>query len=235
MLWQAHLDSWFAGDGAVDDGAGVAVVMEAVRILKAIGIDPKRTIRVALWGGEEQGMFGSLRYVYDHFATRPPSTHKNLTYMAPMGEQLFGSFPIKRKKDHDRLSLYLNLDNGSGKIRGIYAENNLSAAAVFKEWLDPFKDLGADTVSLNKIDKTDHVSFDRAGLPAFQFIQDPLDYSTRLHHTKLDVFNHAYGQDLKQAFVILAGFLYNAAMRKELMPGKPFPVKPDVFERGTAE
>ncbi len=218
----AHLDSWFVGDGAVDNGAGVAVVMEAVRILKAIGVKPKRTIRVGLWGGEEQGYYGSQQYVMDHLVSRPENTDESLKYMSPY-EKHFNQFPIEKKAEFEKFSTYFNLDNGSGKIRGVYAEGNSKAAGIFKEWLKPFHDLGAKTVTLNTTGGTDHEVFDDVGLPGFQFIQDPLDYGSRLHHSQLDVFDHAYIKDLKQASVIMASFLYNAAMRDEKIPRKPMP------------
>ncbi|PHZ84749.1 M20/M25/M40 family metallo-hydrolase [Paremcibacter congregatus] len=227
----AHMDSWAGGDGTVDNATGVAVVMEAVRILKAIGIKPKRTIRVGLWGGEEQGLYGSQQYVHDHLATRPDGQDERLKYMAPMAAQTFGGYPIKSQKDHERFSVYFNLDHGSGKIRGIYAEENVAAAKVFEDWFQPFHDLGATEVTLNKTYSTDHVVFDQVGLPGFTFIHEPLDYFNRLHHTQLDVFNHAYEKDLKQASVILASFLYNAAMREDRMPRKSLPTGPNDFSK----
>jgi len=221
----AHLDSWFVGDGAVDNGAGVAVVMEAARILKAIGVKPKRTIRFGLWGGEEQGYFGSQQYVMNNLAERPESTDDTLKYMEPYSKK-FGQFPIVYKPEFDRFSAYFNLDNGSGKIRGVYAEGNAAVAPIFEKWLAPFHDLGAETVTLNTTSGTDHEPFDDIGLPGFQFIQDPLDYGSRLHHSQLDLLDHAYAKDLKQAAVIMASFIYNAAMRDEKLPRKPLPKAP---------
>ena len=218
----AHLDSWFVGDGAVDNGAGVAVVMEAARILTAIGVKPKRTIRIGLWGGEEQGYYGSQQYVMDHLVDRPENKDESLKYMAAY-EKHYGQFPVTYKPDFDRFSVYFNLDNGSGKIRGVYAEGNSAVAPIFKEWLKPFHDLGAKTVTLNATSGTDHEPFDDIGLPGFQFIQDQLDYDSRLHHSQLDLLDHAYQKDLKQAAVIMASFLYNAAMRDEMLPRKPLP------------
>lgn len=221
----AHLDSWFVGDGAVDNGAGVAVVMEAVRILKAIGVKPKRTIRVGLWGGEEQGYYGSQQYVMDHLVSRPENTDESLKFMEPYAKH-YNQFPVTYKPEFDRFSAYFNLDNGSGKIRGVYAEGNSAAAAIFEDWLKPFHDLGAKTVTLNSTSGTDHEPFDDVGLPGFQFIQDPLDYGGRLHHSQLDTLDHAYEKDLKQAAVIMASFIYNAAMRDEKLPRKPLPKAP---------
>ncbi len=222
VMLGGHLDSWFMGDGAVDNGAGVAVAMEAVRILKAIGVKPKRTIRIGLWGGEEQGYYGSYQYVKNHLATRPAKEDEALKYMEPYTKE-FGMFPIAKKPDFDRFSAYFNLDNGSGRIRGVYAEGNAAAAAIFTEWLKPFHDLGADTVTMNDTGGTDHEVFDDIGLPGFQFIQDPLDYDSRLHHTTVDTYDHAFEKDLKQAAVIMASFVYNAAMRDERFPREPEP------------
>lgn len=217
-----HLDSWLIGTGATDDGAGVAVVMEAVRILKAIGVKPKRTIRVGLWGGEEQGYYGSHQYVMDHLADRPINKDPALKYMGPY-EWQYNQFPITPKDDFERFSVYFNLDNGGGQIRGIYAEGNSAAAAIFKDWLEPFHDLGAKTISLNSTGGTDHEPFDDIGLPGFQFIQDPLDYNSRTHHTQVDVLDKIQAADLKQASVIMATFLYHAAMREDRFPRKPAP------------
>lgn len=225
VMLGAHLDSWFVGDGAVDNGAGVAVTMEAVRILKAIGVEPKRTIRIGLWGGEEQGYFGSQQYVMDHLVIRPLNDDPELKYLGPY-EKHYGQFPLTKLKGYDKFSTYFNLDNGSGKIRGIYAEGNAAAAEVFKKWFKPFYDLGAKTVTLNSTGGTDHEPFDDVGLPGFQFIQDPLDYGARLHHSQIDTLDHAYAKDLKQAAVIMASFVYNAAMRDERFPRKPEP-KPE--------
>lgn len=217
-----HLDSWLVGTGATDDGAGVAVVMEAIRILKVIGVKPVRTIRIGLWGGEEQGYYGSQQYVMDHLADRPTNTDPALKYMGPY-ERQYNQFPITPKDGYERFSVYFNLDNGGGKIRGVYAEGNAAAASVFQDWLKPFHDLGAKTVSTNTTGGTDHVPFDDIGLPGFQFIQDPLDYSSRTHHTQVDVFDKIYANDMKQASVIMATFLYNAAMRTDRFPRKPAP------------
>lgn len=218
----AHLDSWFLGDGAVDNGAGSVVAMEAMRILKTLGVKPKRTIRIGLWGAEEQGLIGSRAYVAQHFADRPMSNdpaHADL----PDNWKKMNQWPISTTKEHERFSAYFNLDNGSGKIRGVYAEKNSGAAKLFKSWLEPFEDLGATSVTLNATGGTDHMSFDAVGLPGFQFIQDRLDYGSRLHHTQLDMLDHAVEDDLKQAAVVMASFLYNAAMADDLMPRKPMP------------
>ncbi len=218
----AHLDSWFMGDGAVDNGAGSAVIMEAARILSALGVQPRRTIRFALWSGEEQGLHGSVNYVREHFADRPPPDDEELVRLG--GFFWFGEGgPIEPKPEHAKLSAYFNLDNGSGRIRGVYAEGNAAAAPIFESWLEPFHDLGATSVSTRSTGGTDHLPYQWVGLPGYQFIQDPLDYGARLHHTQIDTFDHAYEADLKQASVIMATFLYNAAMRDERMPRKPMP------------
>ena len=227
VLAGGHLDSWFVGDGAADDGAGVAVVMEAVRILKAIGVEPRRTIRVGLWGGEEQGYYGSQQYVMDHLVDRPENKDEKLQYMGSY-EKHYGQFPMILKPEYDRFAAYFNLDNGAGKIRGVYGEGNAAIVPIFQEWLKPFHDLGAKTVTLNATGGTDHEPFDDIGLPGFQFIQDPLDYGSQLHHSQIDTFDHVYEKDLKQASVIMAAFIYNAAMRDEKLPRKPMPVAPAV-------
>ncbi len=218
----AHLDSWFVGDGAADNAAGVAVVMEAVRILKSIGVEPRRTIRVGLWGGEEQGYYGSQQYVLDHLVSRPENTDDKLKYMSSY-ERFYNQFPMTLKPEFERFSAYFNLDNGSGKIRGVYAERNAAVVPIFKAWLEPFNDLGAKTVTLNTTGGTDHEVFDDVGLPGFQFIQDPLDYGTQLHHSQIDTYGHTYESDLKQAAVIMASFLYHTAMREENLPRKALP------------
>ena len=217
-----HLDSWHGSDGAVDNGAGGAVAMEAVRILSQLGIKPKRTIRIALWSGEEQGLFGSSAYVEEHFATRPKPADKN--------EQALPSYlwkdqgwPIEVKPAHDKFSVYFNMDNGSGRFRGIYTEGNVAAKSVFSQWFGPYSDLSTGTITNKSTGGTDHESFDDVGLPGFQFIQDELDYGSRLHHTHIDSIDHVVESDLKQASVILAGFLYEAAMADERMPRKPMP------------
>lgn len=219
----AHLDSWHAGTGATDNAAGSAVVMEAARILKALGVKPRRTLRFALWTGEEQGYYGSLAYVKQHFATRPENQDPE---QKELPERLREeTWPLQLKPEHARLAAYFNLDNGSGRIRGIYSEENAAVRPIFAAWLAPFVDLGAGTVTLRPTDSTDHVPFDRVGLPAFQFIQDELDYRPRTHHTNLDTYDHLKRDDLMQASVIMAAFLYDAAMRPEPLPRKPLPVE----------
>jgi carboxypeptidase Q len=224
VMLGAHLDSWHAATGANDNAAGSAVVMEAVRIIKALGLKPRRTIRIALWTGEEQGLLGSRAYVEQHFASRPDPEDPEELKLPKYQRQ--ATWPIQPKPEHEKLSVYFNLDNGSGKIRGVYGQSNAAAAPIFKRWLEPFHDLGATTVSTQNTGSTDHAPYDSVGLPGFQFVQDPLDYSSLTHHTNLDVFDHAVEADLKQASVIIASFVYHAAMRDQRFPRKPLPQKP---------
>lgn len=204
VMLGGHLDSWHSGTGATDNAAGCIVMMEAVRILKAIGIRPKRTIRIALWSGEEQGLLGSKGYVKKTFGD--PATMKLLPA-------------------HAKFSSYFNVDNGTGKIRGVYLQGNEALRPIFQQWLAPFNDLGAKTLTINNTGGTDHLSFDAVGLPGFQFIQDPIEYGTRNHHSNMDVYDHLQEDDLKQAATIVAAFVYNAAMRDEKLPRKALPVK----------
>jgi hypothetical protein len=200
VMLGGHLDSWSSATGATDNGAGSIVALEAIRILKTLGVKPKRTIRIALWDGEEEGLLGSFGYVKKHFGD--PAD-------------------MKLKPEQSKVSVYFNLDNGSGKIRGIFAQGNEQAAAIFKQWLKPFADLGAATVTMHNTGSTDHLSFDAIGIPGFQFIQDPLDYETRTHHSNQDNYDHLVLDDMRQAAVIEAAFVYFAAMRPEMMPRKP--------------
>ncbi|HEY7863495.1 MAG TPA: M20/M25/M40 family metallo-hydrolase, partial [Thermoanaerobaculia bacterium] len=184
VLIGAHLDSWHAATGATDNAAGVVACMEAMRILKEAGLRPRRTIRIALWSGEEQGLFGSRGYVKDHYGSWP---------IAPEDAELpfyrrKKAGPLQLKADHGKLFAYFNMDNGSGKIRGIYAEENAAAIPVFKAWIEPLEDLGVTTVTMNGTSNTDHDSFDEVGLPGFQFIQDGLEYFTRTHHSNMDLY-----------------------------------------------
>ncbi|HSG38240.1 MAG TPA: M20/M25/M40 family metallo-hydrolase [Thermoanaerobaculia bacterium] len=220
----AHLDSWHGATGATDNAAGSAVVMEAARILKALGVKPRRTIRFVLWTGEEQGLLGSIAYVKQHFADRPETTDPEQKALPERYRE--ETWPLQLKAGHGKLAAYFNLDNGSGKIRGIYAETNAAVKPIFEAWLAPFHDLGATTVTLRATSGTDHVPLDRVGLPGFQFIQDTLDYHTRTHHTNLDTYDHIQTKDVIQASTIMAAFLYNAAMRDEPLPRKPLPQAP---------
>lgn len=220
----AHLDSWHASTGATDNAAGVAVVMEAVRILKALGVKPRRTIRVALWTGEEQGLLGAVAHVKQHFATRPETTDPEQKKLPERFRD--DTWPLQVKPGHAKLSAYFNLDNGTGKIRGIYTEENAGVKPIFEAWLAPLADLGATTVTLRKTGGTDHIPFDQVGLPGFQFIQDDIEYGSRTHHTHLDDYDHLRREDLMQASVVMATFLYHTAMRPELLPRKPLPQEP---------
>jgi len=219
VMLGGHLDSWHAGTGATDNGAGVAVVMEAVRILKALGVQPRRTIRIGLWTGEEEGLLGSKGYVAAHFGDREklavtPATADMPEYLRPKGKLIL-------KPDQQKVSAYFNLDNGTGRIRGIYLQENAAAKPIFEKWLAPFSDLAATTITMRNTTGTDHLSFDDVDIPGFQFIQDPMDYETRTHHSNMDVYERASKDDLMEAAVIMASFVYNAAMRDEMMPRKP--------------
>jgi carboxypeptidase Q len=216
----AHLDSWHGATGATDNGAGSVVAMEAMRILKAVGVKPRRTIRIGLWSGEEQALYGSRAYVSQHFASRPEPSAEEKDKPFYLRKK---TGPLTVKPEHAKLSVYFNLDNGSGKVRGIYCEDNAGVAPIFREWLAPFADLGATLVTLNRTGGTDHGSFDEIGLPGFQFVQDQLEYETRTHHTNMDLYERLQKNDLMQASVIMAAFAYNAAMREGMIPRKPMP------------
>jgi hypothetical protein len=199
VMLGGHLDSWHGSHGATDNAAGCAVMMEVVRILKTLGVKPRRTIRIALWGGEEQGLHGSRNYVKNHFTD---------------------TVTRRFNKEGDKLSAYYNLDNGTGKVRGVYLQGNEALKEIFRQWLAPFNDLGASTITLMNTGGTDHLAFDAIGLPGFQFIQDPIEYNTRTHHTNMDGYDHLQMEDLKQAAVVIAGFVYNTAMRDAKLPRK---------------
>jgi hypothetical protein len=223
----AHLDSWVAGDGAADNGAGSAVVMEAARILQSLGVKPKRTIRFALWAGEEQGLLGSAAYIEQHLAKRPPPTDPVL---AQLGSWATETFPVTTLPEFNSLAAYFNIDNGSGKIRGIHTEGNFAVVPTLKQWLMPFGSMGASAVVASPTGGTDHVLMQRLGLPAFQFIQDPLDYGSRVHHTDLDTFDHLRLDDMRQASVILASLLLQAANAPEPLPRNVVPAEPRVTD-----
>jgi hypothetical protein len=198
----AHFDSWHSGTGATDNGAGSAVMIEVMRILKALNLKLDRTVRIALWGGEEQGLLGSRAYVKAHFAD--PST-------------------MELKAEHAKLSGYFNLDNGSGRIRGVYLQGHDAMRPIFEQWLAPFRDLGVTTITIRNTGGTDHLSFARVGLPGFQFVQDSLDYGTLTHHTSADTYDHAVAADLMQASAVIASVVYEAANRPERLPRRPLP------------
>jgi hypothetical protein len=224
-----HLDSWISGTGATDNAAGSVVAMEAVRILKSLGIKPKRTIRIALWSGEEQGLFGSQGYVKQHFGTFAEPEHADPN--TPAFARQRGK--LTTTKEWETLDAYYNLDNGTGKVRGVYTQENYAIAPIFKQWLAPLADLGATTISFRNTGGTDHLSFDAVGLPGFQYIQDPMDYETRTHHSDMDTFDRLHAADLQQAAVIEAIFLYNTSEREAMMPRKPFP-HPELEREKTA-
>jgi carboxypeptidase Q len=251
VMLGAHFDSWHSGTGATDNAIGCGVALEAVRILQSLGIKPRRTIRLALWTGEEQGLLGSKAYVTDHFgkamtpAIVTPSqasgkrgssskSGKSASSEGKTGDDSAKTAsksaapaaparPTKYelKPDHSKFAAYFNLDNGSGKVRGVYLQGNEAVRPIFNAWLVPFTDLGALTLSPNNTGGTDHLSFDAVGLPGFQFIQDPLEYDSRTHHSNMDVFDRIQEDDVRQASVIMASFVYHAAMRDEKLPRKP--------------
>ena len=274
VMLGGHLDSWHAGTGATDNGAGAVTAMEAARIIAALKLQPRRTIRLALWSGEEQGLLGSKAYVAGHFgyytnittaaATNLASASQLAANLAPAGPLRspkdserphpisMGEYPrpswlsssnrnppdarpapgpasanssstrkFVRLQEYEKLSAYFNLDNGAGKIRGIYMQNNEAVRPLFRAWLEPFRDLGAETITASNTGGTDHLSFDEIGLPGFEFMQDPLDYDTRTHHTNQDLVDRVLPDDLKQAAVILAAFVYDAAMADDKLPRKP--------------
>jgi Zn-dependent M28 family amino/carboxypeptidase len=206
-----HFDSWHYGTGATDNAAGSAAAMEAVRILKALNLNMDRTVRLALWSGEEQGLLGSRAYVKEHFAD--PAT-------------------MKTTAEHEKFAAYFNVDNGTGKIRGVYLQGNEMVAPIFEQWLKPFKDLGATTLTIRNTGGTDHLSFDAVGLPGFQFIQDTMDYNTRTHHSNMDVYDRVQAADMMQISAIEASFVYLAATRPEKLPRKPLPPPQPAGGRG---
>ncbi|MGC1631550.1 MAG: M20/M25/M40 family metallo-hydrolase [Gelidibacter sp.] len=202
VLIGGHLDSWQGSVGATDNAAGSAVMMEVMRILKKMNIKPKRTVRIGLWGGEEQGIHGSRGYVSKTFADREN---------------------MKLKTAHEKFNVYFNLDNGTGRIRGIHLQENQAASNLMKKWLTPFEDFGATTITLSNTGGTDHLSFDAVGLPGFQFIQDEVEYDSRTHHSNMDSYDHLIEDDLKQAATVIAGLVYQAAMSDQKVPRKELP------------
>jgi hypothetical protein len=204
VMLGGHYDSWHSATGATDNAAGATVMIEAMRILKAIDFKPKRTIRIALWSSEEQGLFGSRGYVKEHFAEAKDSIYVT-------------------KPEHGKLSAYYNLDNGTGTVRGVYLQGNVGVKDIFQTWLKPFEDLGAKTITVGNTGGTDHQSYDGVGLPGFQFIQDPMDYNTRTHHSNQDTFDRLVEDDLKKSATIIASFVYHTSERAEKLPRKPMP------------
>jgi hypothetical protein len=221
VMLGGHLDSWIAGTGATDNGAGVVAAMEAVRILEALGVKPRRTIRIALWTGEEQGLFGSQGYVKQHFGSARLSTAPDQAMLPEYLRRADG--PLEVKPEQKLISAYFNVDNGSGKIRGIYTQGNGAVAPIFAQWMAPLKDLDVTTITERNTGGTDHLGFDAAGIPGFQFIQDDLDYESRSHHSNEDVYERLQPADLRQIATVEAIFVYNAAQRDQMMPRKPLP------------
>jgi carboxypeptidase Q len=221
VMLGGHLDSWIAGTGATDNGAGTIVAMEAVRILKALDVKPRRTIRIALWTGEEQGIFGSKGYVTQHFGSAKLSTTPEQLALPEYMRRAAG--PLEVKPEQKLISAYFNVDNGTGKIRGVYTQGNAAIAPIFAQWIAPLKDLGVTTITLRNTGGTDHLSFDAVGIPGFQFIQEMLDYESRTHHSNEDVVERLQPTDLKQMATVEAIFVYNAAQRDQMMPRKPLP------------
>jgi carboxypeptidase Q len=219
VMLGAHLDSWHAGTGATDNGAGTIVMMEAMRILKTLDIKPRRTIRIGLWSGEEEGLLGSQGYVEHHFGSRPPMDDPGMKGMPTLMRREAG--PVTVKPEQAKVSGYFNVDNGTGKIRGIYLQENQAVQPIFEAWMRPFKDLDMTTITMRNTGGTDHQSFDAVGIPGFQFIQDPIEYETRTHHSNMDVYDRLQPEDLKQMAVIVASFVYNTAMRDQMLPRKP--------------
>jgi carboxypeptidase Q len=219
VMLGAHLDSWHAGTGATDHGAGTIVMMEAMRILKALDVKPRRTIRIGLWSGEEEGLLGSQGYVEQHFGSRPPMDDPGMKGMPTLMRREAG--PVTVKPEQAKVSGYFNVDNGTGKIRGIYLQENEAVEPIFEAWMRPFKDLDMTTITMRNTGGTDHQSFDAVGIPGFQFIQDPVEYESRTHHSNMDVYDRLQPEDLKQMAVIVASFVYNTAMRDQMLPRKP--------------
>ena len=214
VMLGAHFDSWHTGTGATDNAAGSAVMMEAMRILKASGVRLRRTVRIGLWGGEEQGLLGSKAYVKAHYAD--PAT-------------------MQLKPEHGKFAGYFNVDNGTGTIRGVYLQGNEAVAPIFQAWMEPFKNLGMTTLAIRNTGGTDHLSYDAVGLPGFQFIQDDMEYDTRTHHSNMDVYERVQANDMMRNAVIVAAFVYNTANRDEKLPRKPLPKPAAPAGRSTSQ
>jgi carboxypeptidase Q len=228
VMLGGHLDCWHAATGAADDGAGVTAMMEAMRILKATGVKLRRTVRIGLWGAEEQGLIGSREYVAAHFASRQAPAPAAPAAGAPPAAagQRGGGFggpqgPLEFKPEYDKLSAYYNIDNGTGAIRGIYLQGNAAAAPIFREWIEPLRSMGMTTVTIRNTGGTDHQSFDGVGLPGFQFIQDETEYNAIIHHTNLDTYERLQPNDMMKDATIAAVFAYLTANREERFPRKP--------------
>ncbi len=228
VMLGGHMDSWHSGTGATDNAAGVATAMEVMRIIKALDLKPRRTIRIALWSGEEEGLLGSRAYVTQHFGRSPANMFGGGGPGGPGGQAPGANGSANAndaapKPDYAKFQAYFNLDNGTGKIRGVYLQGNEAVRPIFRKWLQPFRDMGATTLTISNTGGTDHQSFDGIGLPGFQFIQDEVEYETRTHHSNQDVYDRIQAEDMKQASTIMASFVYNAAMMDEKLPRKPAP------------
>jgi len=221
VMLGGHLDSWMSATGATDNGAGSVVAMEVMRIFNTLHVKPRRTIRVALWTGEEQGLFGSEGYVTQHFGVVPRSTDPEQLKLPEWTRKVTG--PVQVKPEQQTISAYFNVDNGGGKIRGIYLQQNGAVRPIFQQWMEPLKDVGVTTITLRNTGGTDHLSFDAVGVPGFQFIQDPLDYMSRTHHSNMDTYERLQAEDLAQAAFVEAIFVYDAVMRDQMLPRKPLP------------
>jgi carboxypeptidase Q len=226
-----HLDSWASATGATDNGAGTVVAMEVMRILNTLKVKPRRTIRIGLWTGEEQGLFGSIGYVKQHFGYVPLSTAPDQLELPEWMRKPAG--PVVLKPEQPKISGYFNLDNGTGKILGIYLQENAAVSPIFAQWMAPLKDLGVTTITGRNTGGTDHESFDAVGIPGFQFIQDRTDYGSRTHHSNMDTYERLQSADLAQAATVEAIFVYNTAMRDQMLPRKPLP-HPELEERRSA-
>jgi len=226
-----HLDSWASATGATDNGAGTVVAMEVMRIFNALHVQPRRTIRIGLWTGEEEGLFGSQGYVKQHFGYVPLSTAPDQVNLPDFLRKPAG--PLQLKPEQQKISGYFNLDNGTGKIRGIYLQENAAVRPIFAQWMAPLQDLGVTTITMRNTGGTDHESFDAVGIPGFQFIQDMLDYGARTHHSNMDTYERLQPEDLAQAATVEAIFVYNTAMRDQMLPRKPLP-HPELQEQQRA-
>jgi hypothetical protein len=230
-LAHSHVMEYASAQGDSYIGAGTVVAMEVMRILSALQLKPRRTIRIGLWTGEEQGLFGSEGYVKQHFGYVPLSTAPDQMKLPEWMRKPAG--PVVLKPEQQKISAYFNVDNGSGRLRGIYLEQNAATAPIFEQWIAPLKDLGMTTITMRHTGGTDHESFDAVGIPGFQFIQDPLDYGSRTHHTNMDTYERLQPEDLAQAATVEAIFVYNAAMRDQMLPRKPLP-HPEREEQSTS-
>jgi carboxypeptidase Q len=214
VMLGAHFDSWHGGTGATDNAAGSAVMMEAMRLLKTSGVKLRRTVRIGLWGGEEEGLLGSKEYIKAHYGN--PET-------------------MVLKPEHASLAGYFNVDNGTGLIRGVYLQGNEAVAPIFQQWMEPFKNLGMTTLTIRNTGGTDHLSYDAVGLPGFQFVQDEVEYNSRTHHSNMDVYERVQANDMMRNAVIVATFVMNTANRDEKLPRKPLPKPTPPAGRATSQ